>query len=396
MSLPRAPVLRVYWLFPAMTARVIVLATACCLLAGAAHDRSTPSSSDQRGPVQRMTLDAVLAAYLDGDLDVVSRSFGRSRDFPDRMRLYDSREFEHWLGPWDRRKALLLIEIARATGQVSPRFPRVVVDAGRRYVLTAGRGELATPEAAALVHLWHRAAVALLQRFGTSFHVEDYVRDVASRTGTPLDARLVLGRAVAQERTCWDNRPLLDQPDPQTELLTKAAGVRIRAELSGPPPALRAANVIAHKACLGSALARFEAAAAIDDTRDEARVRGGWILFQLERFQEALEWLDAASPHEDRDLEYWRFLFRGRVLESLDRPFDALFAYQAAQALYPGAQSAGIGYSMMLMRLDRAPDADGSARALRASTTTDPWLIYPTGDYRFVDRWIDQLRTAWR
>jgi tetratricopeptide (TPR) repeat protein len=379
-----------------MTTRVIVSAIACCLLAGAAHDRSTPSSSDQREPPQRLTLDAVFAAYLGGDLDVVPRSFGRSRDFPDRLRLYDSREFEHWLGPWDRRKALLLIEIARATAEVSPRFPRVVVDAGRRYVLTAGRGELDTPEAAALVHLWHRAAAALLQRFGTSFHVDEYVRDVAGRTGAPLDARLVLARGVAQERTCWDNRPSLDQPDFQTGVLTRAAGVRIRAELSGPPPALRAANVMAHKACLGAALARFEAAAAIDDVRDEARVRGGWILFQLERFQEAIEWLDAAAPRDDRDLEYWRLLFRGRVFESLDRPQDALSAYQAAQVLCPGAQSAGIGHALVLLHLDRAAEADASARALRASTTADPWLIYPTGDYRFVDRWIDQLRTAWR
>lgn len=379
-----------------MTARLVVFAMACSLVAGAAHNRPSPSSSDQRDPAQRLTLDAVLAAYLDGDLDVVSRSFGRSRDFPDRLRLYNPKEFEYWLGSWDRRKALLLLEIARATAKVSPQFPGVVVDAGRRYVLTAGRGELTTPEAASLVHAWHRAAVGLLQRFGTSLHVEEYLRDVASRAGPPMDGRLALARAVAQERTCWDNRPLLDQPDRETEVLTRAAGVRIHAELSGPHPALREAKRTAYKTCLGDALARFETASTTDDARDEARVRGGWILFQLERFQEALEWLDAASPHEDRDLEYWRFLFRGRVLESLGRPLDALFAYQAAQALYPGAQSAGIGYSMMLMRLDRAPDADASARGLRASTTTDPWLIYPTGDYRFVDRWIDQLRTAWR
>jgi hypothetical protein len=48
------------------------------------------------------------------------------------------------------------------------------------------------------------------------------------------------------------------------------------------------------------------------------------------------------------------------------------------------------------MRLDRAPEADTVARALRASVTDDPWLIYPTGDYRFLDFWIDRLRTAWR
>ena len=161
-------------------------------------------------------------------------------------------------------------------------------------------------------------------------------------------------------------------------------------------PTFRETTVTAHKTCLGQALMRFEAAAEIDETRDEARVRGGWILFQLQRFPEALDWLDAAAPQDDPDLAYWRTLFRGRVLESLGRPEDALSAYQAALTLNPGAQSAGVGHAILLMRLDRTQEADASARALRVSTTADPWLIYAMGDHRFVDRWIEQLRTAWR
>jgi tetratricopeptide (TPR) repeat protein len=379
-----------------MTARAIVFAISCCLVAGSGHDRPSPPASDQRDQVQRMTLDAVLAAYLGGDVDVVSRSFGRTRDFPDQLRLNSPREFERWLGSWDRRKALLLLEIARTTGQVSPRFPPVVVDAGRRYLLTAGLGELATPETAAPVHLWHRIAAALLQKWGTSLHVEAYARDVASRTGAPLDPRLALARAVARERTCWDNRPGLSQLDVESDVLTRAAGVKVRGDLDG-LPAFREAKVTAHKTCLSDALTRFEAAVAMDDARDEARVRGGWVLFQLDRFQEALEWLDSAAPQNDRELEYWSMLIRGRVLELLaDRSQDALSAYQAAQALYPGAQSAAVGQAIVLTRLGRAPEADTIARALRVSAAADPWLIYPAGDHRFVDRWIDQLRTAWR
>ena len=342
-----------------------------------------------------MTLDAVLAAYLGGDVDVVSRSFGRSADFPDRLRLNEPREFDRWLGSWDRRKALLVIEIARATAQVSPRFPRIVVDAGRRYVLTAGGGELATPETAAQMHLWHRAAAGLLQRFGTSLHVEAYAREVAFGTGAPLDARLVLARAVAQERICWDRRPSLEQPDIETTALTRVAGAKISSNVNG-FPVFRETTITAHKTCLGQALMRFEDAAEIDETRDEARVRGGWILFQLARFPEALDWLDAAAPKEDRDLAYWKALFRGRVLESLGRPQDAVSAYQAALALQPGAQSAGVGHAILLMRLDRTQEADAAARALRVSTAADPWLTYSWGDHRFVDRWVDQLRTAWR
>jgi hypothetical protein len=117
----------------------------CLLFGGRPTAAACSASVDQRDSAPRLTLDAVLAAYLSGDVDVVSRSFGRSSDFPDRLRLNDPREFDRWLGSWDRRKALFLIEIARATAQVSPRFPRIVVDAGRRYVQTSGGGELATP-----------------------------------------------------------------------------------------------------------------------------------------------------------------------------------------------------------------------------------------------------------
>ena len=377
-----------------MTVRLIVGAIACCLVAGAGFDRPSPPSGDHRDQAQRLTLDAVLAAYLSGDVDVVSRSFGRSPDFPDRLRLNDPREFDRWLGPWDRRKALFLIEIARATAQVSPRFPRIVVDAGRRYVQTAGGKELATPETAANIYLWHRAAVGLLQRFGTSLHVEAYARDVAARTGAPLDARLELARAVALERICWDRRPSLEQPDVETGVLTKAAGARIQA--ANGFPVFRETTVTVHRTCLGQALMRFEDAAESDETRDEARVRGAWILFQVGRFPEALDWLDAAAPKDDRDLAYWRTLFRGRVLESVGRPEDARSAYQAALTLNPGAQSAGVAQAILLMRLDRAQEADATARAVRVSTDADPWLTYSVGDHRFVDRWIEQLRTAWR
>jgi tetratricopeptide (TPR) repeat protein len=376
-----------------MTVRLIVGAIACCL-AGASFDRPSPPSSDHRDQAQRLTLDAVLAAYLSGDVDVVSRSFGRSPDFPDRMRLNDPREFDRWLGSWDRRKALFLIEIARATAQVSPRFPRIVVDAGRRYVQAAGGAELATPETAANIQLWHRVAAGLLQKFGTSLHVEAYARDVAVRTGAPLDARLVLARAIALERICWDRRPSLEQPDVETGVLTKAAGARIQG--ANGFPVFRETTVTVHRTCLGQALMRFEDASESDETRDEARVRGAWILFQVGRFPEALDWLDAAAPKDDRDLAYWRTLFRGRVLESLGRPQDALSAYQAALKLNPGAQSAGVAHAILLMRLDRAQEADATARALRLSTDADPWLIYSMGDHRFVDRWIEQLRTAWR
>jgi tetratricopeptide (TPR) repeat protein len=146
------------------------------------------------------------------------------------------------------------------------------------------------------------------------------------------------------------------------------------------------------------ALTQFEAAAGVDETRAEARTRGGWTLFQIGRLPEALEWLDAAEPGDDRDLAYWLGLFKGRVLDGLGRFQRAATAYQGALALYPGAQSAGIGLALELVRLDRDAEADEVARALRAAgaMAPDPWSTYLDGDQRFVDRWVTQLRAGMR
>ena len=382
-----------------MTVRLIAGAIACCVVAGTGVD-PRPAPGDPRDQAVRPTLDSVFAAYVAGDREVVSRSFARAAEFPDRLRLNDPREFDRWLGSWDRRKALLIIEIARVTADVSPRFPRVVLEAGQRYVLGTGGGELTTPETAAQIQLWHRVAAGLLQRFGTSLHVEAYARAIAIRTGAALDARLELARAIAVERYCWERRPSLNQFDVETGVMTKAAGARMPGDRNG-FPTFRETTVTHHRTCLGQALMRFEAATDDEETRDEARVRGGWLLFQLDRFPEALEWLDAAAPGDDRDLAFWKALFRARVLERLARPEDALSAYQAALTLSPSAQSAGVGQAILLMRLDRSQEADARARALRASTdgntiAADPWSIYWMGDNRFVDRWLDQLRKAWR
>ena len=66
--------------------------------------------------------------------------------------------------------------------------------------------------------------------------------------------------------------------------------------------------------------------------------------------------------------------------------------------LYPRAQSAGTGLTLMLMHLDRTKDADEIARFIREAdaTTRDPWVYYPRGDERFTTRWIDSLRKAVR
>src|SRR6185436_4746638 len=120
-----------------------------------------------------------------------------------------------------------------------------------------------------------------------------------------------------------------------------------------------------HSVCLRESVTRFEAITGTDDAAIEARVRSGWILFQLGLLTEAIDSLEAAKPHDDRDLEYWHALFRGRALDAMRRYKDAADAYRAALALYPRAQSAGLGLAITLMHLDQTKEADEITRSVR-------------------------------
>jgi tetratricopeptide (TPR) repeat protein len=216
--------------------------------------------------------------------------------------------------------------------------------------------------------------------------------DTSGRADVASDARLLLARGIAQELRCWADRPI-DLPSARVDALAKAAGVEVKPDLDGPT---RVRNNLAaeYRTCLSEAVARFDRARAQNESKAEASVRGGWVLVQQERFQDAIEWLDAAAPGADRVLAYWRSLFRGRALSSLNRHQEAADAYRDALNRYPGAQSAGLGLAYELLWLNDSVEADRIARSLRSTpaTTVDPWTTYPQADRRFADQLIETLR----
>ena len=173
--------------------------------------------------------------------------------------------------------------------------------------------------------------------------------------------------------------------------LAKAAGAKIPADLDNPMPVSKAQLDIQQR-CLQEAFARFDSAAAVGDARAEAHVRGAWILFQQGRPEDSLSWLDGADPNGDRELRFWLDLFRGRALSALGRFQESADAYRKASALYPGAQSAGIGLALQLFRLDQTTDADNVARAVRRAAGDDPWSDYSTADSRFISEHLGRLR----
>ena len=376
-----------------MMIRPFGMALACLLFATAT---AGSAGSAHPAPAQGGSLDATLAAYLGGDTAIIARTFTRPRDF-EVLR----RDLDRWLKSWDRGKALVLLEVSRVAGSVAPQYAATIVNVGRVYMETASGGDRAAPDFAAFVQTWHDAAAGVLQRASDPWKVEAYVTDVlgtsTSASSGRLTGRLLLARAVAQERRCWDQRPALEQASPEVEVLAKAADMVVPDDLDGLAKAGRAAKVRSHLTCLGEALTRLEAAAR-DDTRVEASVRAGWILFQMGRSQDALNRLEIVPPGDDRDLAFWLALFRGRALDALGRVADSVAAYRSALALVPTAQSAGIGLALELVRLDRRAEADQRARALRSAGAAgpDPWSFYMNGDDRLVDDWLKQLRAALR
>lgn len=347
------------------------------------------------GDAQRPRFDAALSAYLAGDIGVIERTFPKSGEYAAR-----AQDLDKWLQDWDPGKAVFVLDVARRAAAIGPRFTSGIIDSGRNYLRKAGGGRTPAGKDAALIATWHRVAAALLQDSSDPKVVEEYVEYVEKNRGSssnaPLDGRLLLARAIALERRCWADRPALAQASLDVETLAVAAGLAVPDDLDGLAKAARATKVAKHRECLEDALKQFDTAGATEEARVEARVRSGWILYQGGLYKDALDRLSITAPKDDRDVAFWLALFRGRVLSALGRAQDAAASYRAALALVPTAQSAGVGLSLELVRLDRPGEADVTARALRAAGAggADPWSFYISGDYRLVDEWLAQLRTA--
>jgi tetratricopeptide (TPR) repeat protein len=340
------------------------------------------------------SLDAVLLAYRTGDFGVVARTFTRSPDFH-RTPAGDGPRLERWLGTWEPRKALLVLDLADVSTTVAPQYTRMLLGVGRRYVTRGAFVAGQVPLHAAFVRDWHLTAIALLQGGGASEAVDDYLDELRRQpaTGAFTDVRLTLARAIALEQRCWQSRPSLLQDGRDVRDLIALSGARLRDEASRD----RRRRLDAHQACLLELLTSFEAAAGAPTTSAEARVRSAWTLVQLGRAEDALHRLDRADSGADRELRYWASLFRGRALDALARHRESAEAYRAALSTHPRAQTAGVGLALALFRSDGVEGADRLARTLRASAGTpgdDPWWTYLKGDRRFVAGWMARLREA--
>ncbi|HUL71805.1 MAG TPA: hypothetical protein VLT86_01805 [Vicinamibacterales bacterium] len=314
------------------------------------------------GPDAKPSFDRLYRAYAAGDHGILRRAVQTGRDVQALNPPRDAASLRKWLGSWDRTRATFLLEFADAEIDMSPHLVTTVA-AGRSYVMTRPRPLGRDRNEDAFETAWHKAAMGLLEARMFTTDQDAYLdlleKRYAAPTAPPVDPRFVLERAIAQEQRCV----LPDAP--------------------------------ARDECLRDAIRRYAAAGIMPANADEASVRAAWALFQLRRYDDALQMIDRACPANDPDLTYWMHLFRGRILEALDRMADAEPEYRSALDARPFAQSAGVALAMTLFKLHRPDEAVAAARAARQQPDdlVDPWWIYLHGDARLVPEWRAELRS---
>jgi VWFA-related protein len=146
-------------------------------------------------------------------------------------------------------------------------------------------------------------------------------------------------------------------------------------------------------------VARYEAAMKFPEIEPEARVRAARFLYALGNFDRALAILNGVTTaRADQELRYLTELVRGQILRALGRSDEAVAAFRAALAAWPGAQSARV--SLMTLLVNRG-DREGAATLAEAAQTAsaedfDPWWTYWLGDYRAYPAMLDRLRALAR
>jgi tetratricopeptide (TPR) repeat protein len=139
----------------------------------------------------------------------------------------------------------------------------------------------------------------------------------------------------------------------------------------------------------------YEEAMKFPETEPEARVRAARFLYALGNFERALELLNGATRQStDKEVRYLADLVRGQVLRARGRSDDAVAAFRAALATWPGAQSARVALMTLLVnRGDREEAAALAEATLTASENEfDPWWTYWLGDFRVYPTMLDNLR----
>jgi len=359
-----------------------------CFVGNGAASRGGRPETGQR---DASSLARLLADYESGNLDVVRTRAASARVTGadvDALRDLSAR----WRGNWQPRRAMFILDLAIAASETARTDSlAALLDHGLAYFASIPVGVSAGP-ILEFERLWQRTAIAVLQKRLAWRLQEEYLAKLRKRSQQikeiPADPRFILALAISRTQRCCTAAKLAQASTEASNAITLGPGVG---------PAAPRLSTVSVETVLDGAIASFKAASALDEIRAEATVRGALLQIYSGRPQAALESLDSIGDiRTDRELNYWRHLFRARALAHLNRHADAEAAFRAALDAWPQAQSAGVGLALTLFRLSRSDVAAAVANEVRTwpEDAFDPWWHYEQGDARFLVPWQTQL-TAW-
>jgi VWFA-related protein len=326
--------------------------------------------------------DELYNAYAAGNTNVVVQALHAPDGF-ERHRPFMAASLNDWHRNWSPRRAAFALEVALiAIAQGRPNAHQFLTSA-QRIVTSRPEPPGIRPEDDAFEVLFHRTALAILAALDAPRAIEAYLEMIAARVGLgaggPLaDSRLELAAAVAQE---VQTLPLYTTDSRRTSQVWSW---------------IASADDETAQRRLMNVLTLLDAASRDVRTRPEALVRRAFVLHRMGAHEDARAILDLTNSDGDPIVSYWRALVRGRVLTALDRPREAIAAYEEAGRLAPAAQTPAVALAALFATVGDHQAAVAQAAAARATSEdeADPWPQYWTGDARFLREWLAELRQA--
>jgi hypothetical protein len=254
---------------------------------------------------------------------------------------------------------------------------------------------VATAPGSEAEHLWHLGALSLLHDGGgmrpTGQYIEGHLTQHSAKR-FPGSSRIQLGVVTDEDRDVYMpvRRSVVEKEIP-FEVMRRAIG--------------RADEVAKKYAALMSA------PDVAPDVADDARLRLGAFHLRLgtarsaamevaesasarsDRVDEAIAALAPLTATTDRYVGYVATFLTGSALRHKGRNTEAAAAFRHALSFVPGAMSASLGLSSILVA---AGDVDGAIAAVNGASTAaaplDPWRMFAFGDARHWPQWRESLR----
>ena len=321
-------------------------------------DPVTPAAANSPAPPPRPVVPPEVQTLADvydrGNYDALQRALPRSAELANTIRA-----FRMSVSPWPndpKRTAVFALEVALAGLRSDNTFARE--EGGR--LLAEYHTRVRQPSGAdAFECLWFLTESAALEGLFMPDSALLFIPRALQRC--PTSPRLRLAHAFVSEQQ-WLRGGLT--PDQELEVVQ-----------------------------------RYEEAMKYPETEPEARVRAARFLYGLGTFDRALAVLDGGTaPSTDKEVQYFSHLIRGQILRALGRSDDAVAAFRAALATWPGAQSARV--ALMTLHVNRGEREEAAKLAEATQTASenefDPWWTYWLGDFRTYPAMLDKLRELGR